>query len=150
MQIRFSYKSLICLSHSQSSRSSQSIIFTMKAFIFSSALLALTVANTCDDCTAVINKMVEGLTSEEGIMAQQVCAESDSGKTSFKINLLFDIVPITLCIWQAILVGGLCPTAENPAYCEAYLPDFWRAIALTVWPVYYNAEVSLSWNFILN
>ena len=62
---------LICLTHSQSTSQSS----TMKAFIFSSALLlALASANTCDDCTAVMNTMVDGLTSDEGIAAQQVCA----------------------------------------------------------------------------
>ena len=78
MQIRFTFISLICLTHPQSTTRSP----TMKAFIFSSALLALAVANTCDDCTAVVNTMVSGLTSDVGIATQQVCAESDLGKTS--------------------------------------------------------------------
>merc|ERR1712088_222440 len=64
---------------------------TMKAFIFSSDLLAM------------------GLVSDASIANQ-----------------------------QAILVGGLCPTSENPAECEAGLPDLWKAIALALWPGYYD------------
>jgi len=81
----------------------------MKAFIFSSALLAMAVANSCDDCTAVVNVLAMGLVSDASIANQ-----------------------------QAILVGGLCPTSENPAECEAGLPDFWKAIALALWPGYYD------------
>merc|ERR1712212_1474093 len=82
---------------------------TMKTFIFSSALLAIAAANTCDDCTAVVNTLGIGLVSDESIADQ-----------------------------QAILVGGLCPTSENPAECEAGLPDLWKAIALALWPGYYD------------
>jgi len=39
----------------------------------------------------------------------------------------------------SFLLGSLF-TAENPAECEAGLPDFWRAIALRLWPAYYNPE----------
>merc|ERR1719516_739148 len=81
----------------------------MKAFIFSSALLALAAANTCDDCTAVVTTLAMRLVSDESIAGQ-----------------------------QATLVGALCPTSENPAECEAGLPDFWKAIALTLWPGYYD------------
>merc|ERR1711931_593133 len=68
----------------------------MKAFIFSSALLALAVADTCSDCTAVVSTIAARLSSEESIAAQ-----------------------------QGILVGGLCPGAEDPAECEAALPRLW-------------------------
>ena len=44
----------------------------MKAFIFSSALLAIAVANTCDDCTAVVKVVAMGLVSDESIARQQV------------------------------------------------------------------------------
>jgi len=81
----------------------------MKAFIFSSALLAVAAGNTCDDCTAVVSTLATLLVADESIMAQ-----------------------------QAILVGGLCPTSENPAECEAGLPDLWKAIALALWPGYYD------------
>merc|ERR1719208_633110 len=37
-----------------------------------------------------------------------------------------------------VLVGGLCPTAEDVAECEAGLPAFWKAIALGLWPGYYD------------
>merc|ERR1712032_1514341 len=66
-------------------------------------------ANSCDDCTAVVNVLAMGLVSDASIANQ-----------------------------QAILVGGLCPTSENPAECEAGLPDFWKAIALALWPGYYD------------
>merc|ERR1712212_1106842 len=64
---------------------------TMKAFIFSSVLLALATADTCSDCTAVVSTIAARLSSEESVAAQLV---------------------------SAILVGGLCPGAENPAECE--------------------------------
>merc|ERR1719433_2477910 len=68
----------------------------MKAFIFSSALLALAAADSCSDCTAVVSTIAARLMSEESIAAQ-----------------------------QGILVGGLCPGAEDPAECEAALPGLW-------------------------
>merc|ERR1712061_50627 len=84
----------------------------MKVFIFS-AVLALAAADTCTDCTAVVNFIAARLTTEESIAAQ-----------------------------SAVLVGGLCPTTEDPAACEAGLPGFWAAIAVILWPGYYdpNAE----------
>ena len=45
---------------------------TMKAFIFSSALLALAAADTCSDCTAVVSTIAARLSSEESIAWQQV------------------------------------------------------------------------------
>merc|ERR1719402_1739986 len=71
----------------------------MKAFLFSSALLALAVADSCSDCTAVVSTIAARLSSEESIAAQ-----------------------------QGILVGGLCPGSEDPAECEAALPGIWRAL----------------------
>ena len=44
--------------------------------------------------------------------------------------------------FQAILVGGLCPTAEDVAGCEANLPGFWAAIAAVLWPGYWDPSVS--------
>merc|ERR1719229_2107492 len=81
----------------------------MKSFLVCSTLLAAVAANTCDDCTAVVTVLANGLVSDESI-AQQ----------------------------QATLVGGLCPTSENPAECEAGLPHLWKAIALALWPGYYD------------
>merc|ERR1719348_690507 len=81
----------------------------MKAFIFSSALLALAVADTCSDCTAVVSTIAARLSSEESIAAQ-----------------------------QGILVGGLCPGAEDPAECEAALPGLWAGIAALLWPGYWD------------
>merc|ERR1719353_1717406 len=79
----------------------------MKAFIISSALLALAAADSCSDCTAVVSTIAARLSSEESIAAQQ---------------------------W--ILVGGLCPGAEDPAECEAALPGLWAGIAAILWPGY--------------
>merc|ERR1719305_1557341 len=81
----------------------------MKAFIFSSALLALAAADTCSDCTAVVSTIAARLSSEESIAVQ-----------------------------QGILVGGLCPTSEDPALCEASLPGFWANIAAILWPGYWD------------
>ena len=44
----------------------------MKAFIISSALLALAAADSCSDCTAVVSTIAARLSSEESIAAQQV------------------------------------------------------------------------------
>jgi len=82
---------------------------TMRAFIFSSVLLALATADTCSDCTAVVSTIAARLSSEESIAAQ-----------------------------LAILVGGLCPGAENPAECEAALPRYWPGIAAILWPGYWD------------
>merc|ERR1712055_480163 len=82
---------------------------TMRAFIFSSVLLALAAADTCSDCTVVVSTIAARLTSEESIASQ-----------------------------QAILVGGLCPTAEDVAGCEANLPGFWAQIAAILWPGYWD------------
>ena len=68
----------------------------MKAFIFSSALLAIAAANTCDDCTAVVNVLGMGLVSDESIADQQVCAVWFGEDLPPKYN--FDIVRFTLCL----------------------------------------------------
>merc|ERR1711936_1352599 len=82
---------------------------TMKAFIFSSALLAVAMADTCTDCTAVVSTIGARLMSEESLAAQ-----------------------------GAILVGGLCPSTADPAQCEANLPQFWNMIAALLWPGYWD------------
>merc|ERR1711887_512378 len=87
----------------------------MKAFIFSSVLLALAAADTCSDCTAVVSFVAARLSSEESIAAQ-----------------------------QGILVGGLCPTAEDVAGCEANLPGFWAGIAAILWPGYWDPSADCS------
>ena len=43
-----------------------------KAFIFSSALLALAAADSCSDCTAVVSTIGARLMSEESLAAQGV------------------------------------------------------------------------------
>ena len=49
---------------------------TMKAFIFSSALLAVAMADTCSDCTAVVSTIAARLSTEESLAAQGVCSYS--------------------------------------------------------------------------
>ena len=44
----------------------------MKAFIISSALLALAAADTCSDCTAVVSTIAARLSTEESLAAQGV------------------------------------------------------------------------------
>ena len=44
--------------------------------------------------------------------------------------------------FQAILVGGLCPSTADPAQCEANLPQFWNMIAALLWPGYWDPTVS--------
>ena len=46
--------------------------------------------------------------------------------------------------FQAILVGGLCPGAEDVAQCEANLPEFWGMIAALLWPGYWDPSVGFS------
>ena len=61
----------------------------MKAFIFSSALLALAVADTCSDCTAVVSTIAARLSSEESIAVQQVMIKKDPWtmiKLALKLN----------------------------------------------------------------
>merc|ERR1711934_174003 len=83
---------------------------TMKVLLFfSSVVVALAAADTCSDCTAVVNAIQARLMSEESIAAQ-----------------------------QAILVGGLCPGTDDPAECEANLPGLWAGIAAILWPVYWD------------
>merc|ERR1719184_180215 len=81
----------------------------MKAFIFSSALLAVAMADTCSDCTAVVSTIAARLSTEESLAAQ-----------------------------GAILVGEFCPSQENVAMCEADLPEFWNLIAALLWPGYWD------------
>ena len=44
----------------------------MKSFLVCSTLLAVVAANTCDDCTAVVTVLANGLVSDESIANQQV------------------------------------------------------------------------------
>merc|ERR1711874_605886 len=71
----------------------------VKVLLLTSALMVLVAADTCSDCTAVVNAVQARLMSEESIAYQ-----------------------------QGILVSGLCPGAENVAECEEALPGFWAAI----------------------
>merc|ERR1712110_98149 len=82
---------------------------TMKVFLFASALFALAAADSCSDCTAVVSTIAARISTEESLAAQ-----------------------------GAILVGGLCPSAEDVAQCEANLPQFWNMIAAILWPGYWD------------
>merc|ERR1712116_55687 len=73
---------------------------TMKVLLLTSALMVLVAADTCSDCTGVVNAVQARLMTEESIAYQ-----------------------------QGILVSGLCPEAENVAECEEALPGFWAHIA---------------------
>jgi hypothetical protein len=85
------------------------LTFPIKAFLFSSALLAVAMADTCTDCTAVVSTIQARLMSEESLAAQ-----------------------------GAIMVGGICPGAEDVAACEAGLPGLWNQIAALLWPGYWD------------
>merc|ERR1712061_791169 len=82
---------------------------TMKVLLISSLLLAVATADSCSDCTAVVTTIAGRLMSEESLESQ-----------------------------KAILVGGLCPGAEDVAQCEANLPEFWGMIAALLWPGYWD------------
>merc|ERR1712113_815683 len=82
---------------------------TMKVLLISSLLLALATADSCSDCTAVVTTIAGRLMSDESLESQ-----------------------------KAILVGGLCPGAEDVAQCEANLPEFWGMIAALLWPGYWD------------
>jgi len=77
------------------------------------AFLITVSANTCDDCTAVVNTLADYLTTEESIGKQ-----------------------------VEILLDKICPGAEDSDGCVAGLPEFWNKIALMLWPGYYNPEES--------
>merc|ERR1712226_1751072 len=81
---------------------------TMKVLLLST-LVALVAADSCSDCTAVVSVISARMSSEESINQQ--------------IDML---------------VAGLCPESDDPAGCEAGLPDFWRAIAAILWPGYWD------------
>ena len=48
----------------------------MKAFLVCSTLIVAIAANTCDDCTAIVTVLANGLVSDESIANQQVGAHS--------------------------------------------------------------------------
>merc|ERR1711962_1458275 len=77
------------------------------------SILSTAKADTCSDCTAVVNHLEEFLVSGPGLDLQ-----------------------------TTILVAGLCPLANDPEACPEALPPFWKMIADLLWPSYYdpNAE----------
>ena len=86
----------------------------MKLLFALATVLSITATSaewTCDDCTAVVNSIAAYLTSEDSI-AKQV----------------------------DILLAEVCPQTETPDECLAGLPDFWKRIAMVLWPGYYAAE----------
>merc|ERR1712226_1001034 len=81
---------------------------TMKLFLL--ALACLASANgevTCDECVASMGKLVDRLTGDESIQEQ-----------------------------IGILLGNICPGAEDPAACEAGIGMAWPEIARAMYPVY--------------
>merc|ERR1712226_1306436 len=81
---------------------------TMKLFLL--ALACLASANgevTCDECVASMGKLVDRLTGDESIQEQ-----------------------------IGILLGNICPGAEDPAACEAGIGAAWPEIARAMYPVY--------------
>merc|ERR1712127_548000 len=89
----------------------QTLVFTMHLLLLSGLLASATAATSCDNCQAVVDTLAAYLTSDESVMRQ-----------------------------QEMLVPEICPGAENPAECESGLPDFWKSIALVLWPNYYNSD----------
>merc|ERR1711872_509853 len=84
---------------------------TMKLILALSALLAISSADQCSDCTAVVTTLATYLTSEESISRQ-----------------------------VDVLLAEVCPGAEDVDACVTGLPDFWSRVAMVLWPGYYNAE----------
>merc|ERR1719328_997270 len=83
----------------------------MKLILALSALLAISSADQCSDCTAVVTTLATYLTSEESISRQ-----------------------------VDVLLAEVCPGAEDVDACVAGLPDFWSRVAMVLWPGYYNAD----------
>merc|ERR1712193_127348 len=82
---------------------------TMKVLLLTSALMVLVAADTCSDCTAVVNAVQARLMTEESIAYQ-----------------------------QGILVSGLCPEAENVAECEEGARASGCSVLLATWPGYWD------------
>merc|ERR1711937_868439 len=98
--------------------SSKVTSLSMLAFATLASLLAVSSAQvTCDECKTAGAAMVARLTGEESI-AEQV----------------------------AVLVGTLCPGAEDPAGCEAGIPEAWPEIAMAMYPVFLDPETTCSAN----
>ena len=86
----------------------------MKLLFALATVLSITATSaewTCDDCTAVVNSIAAYLTSEDSV-AKQV----------------------------DILLAEVCPQTQNPEECLMGLPEFWKRIAMVLWPGYYSAE----------
>merc|ERR1719154_894894 len=80
----------------------------MKLFLL--ALACLASANgevTCDECVASMGKLIERLSGDESIQEQ-----------------------------IGILLGNICPGAEDPAACETGIGAAWPDIARAMYPVF--------------
>merc|ERR1712130_960899 len=97
------------LSPPQSSTMKVPEVFLFSSFSLLASLASLATADTCTDCTAVVSTIAARLMSEESLAAQ-----------------------------GTILVGGLCPGAEDVVQCEANMPQFWKMIAALLWPGYWD------------
>ena len=47
-----------------------------------------------------------------------------------------------------VLVGGLCPQADDPDFCTANLPGFWAQIAAILWPGYFDPAVRFASSYV--
>merc|ERR1712037_82420 len=81
------------------------------SLLLSFTIISTAKADTCSDCTAVVNHLEEFLVSAPGIDLQ-----------------------------TTILVAGLCPQADDPEACPEALPPFWKMIADLLWPGYYDPK----------
>jgi len=98
--------------------SSWTLSLSMLALATLASLLAVSSAQvTCEECKTAGANLVARLTGEESI-AEQI----------------------------AVLVGALCPGADDPAGCEEGLPTAWPEIATTMYPVFLEPETLCSVN----
>merc|ERR1712058_160068 len=98
--------------------SSWTLSLSMLVLATLASLLAVSSAQvTCDECKTAGANLVARLTGEESI-AEQI----------------------------AVLVGTLCPGAEDPAGCEAGIPEAWPEIAMAMYPVFLDPETTCSAN----
>ena len=80
----------------------------MRALILTSALVAIASGNTCTDCTAVVNAIVEASISDERINTQQVSILSEN---AVKYNFQKELVQIQFS--KGYLGGSSVPRSRR-------------------------------------
>merc|ERR1711915_967450 len=86
--------------------SSHIIKHTMKAFAVLFACLSIAAGNwSCEECDRAKEELTNILTSEGGLEIQ--------------VNHI---------------LSDYCANSADAANCEAFVPDFWKAIAMQLWP----------------